>query len=600
MTFTITRFVSLGLSAGASKTSLRFFSPTNPRCINIHPFSNPIRTPPRRLYSTTTIRTTKAFGSAAAVAVIAGGASLFFTLARSQDTGTPNPTAEAVVEIVPTIPQTGSEPTRNFAKALEDLQAEFPESSIVSTDPSELYAYAQSAYSQFVGSPHTIVVHVRSTEDVVKVVKISNKYLVPIVPYSGGTSLEGNLSAPSSGSICVDLSALDKIIAINESDADVVCQAGVTWNHLNDTLKEKGIPLFFPLDPGRDATIGGMISTGCSGTNAVKYGTARGEWILNATVVLPSGEVIKTRQRARKSSAGFDVTKLFIGAEGTLGIITEATLRLAPVLPSTVAVAQFPDIRHATNAVCDILNHGAALQCVEIIDELTIKVLNQYGTSARKWPEKVTLFFKFQGSDDAIQETSRYVESAITKHGATDYQLASNEQESEDIWQDRRNALFACLAYRPGCKGWITDVCVPVSRLPDLITAAKKDFEELGLVAPIAGHVGDGNFHALVLYADDAELALVREAVGRINRKAIELEGTCTGEHGVGTGKRNYLLTELGEGTVALMRTIKQTLDPHNLFNPGKLYPDVSPPSDTNPLTKGHTILNTKLASSES
>ncbi|KAG1874990.1 FAD-linked oxidase-like protein [Suillus subluteus] len=541
MTFTITRFVSLGLSARTSKASLRFFPPASasPRCINIHPLSRPIRTPPtRRLYSTATVGTAKTFGSAVAVAVIAGGASLFFALARSRDTAPPNPTAEAVVEVIPTPPQTGSEPTHNFAKALEDLQAEFPESSIVSTDPGELYAYAQSAYSQFVGLPHTIVVHVRSTEDVVKVVKIANKYLVPIVPYSGGTSLEGNLSAVRK--YTQYLSALDKIIAIHESDADVVCQAGVTWNDLNETLREKA--------------------------NAVKYGTARGEWILNATVVLPSGEVIKTRQRARKSSVGFDVTKLFIGAEGTLGIITEATLRLAPVLPSTVAVAQFPDIRHATDAVCDVLNHGAALQCVEIIDELTIKALNQFGTSARKWPEKVTLFFKFQGSDDVIQETSRHVESAVAKHGATDYQLASNKQESEDIWQDRRNALFACLAYRPGCQGWITDVCVPVSRLPDLISAAKKDFEELGLVAPIAGHVGDGNFHAL--------LALVREAVSRINHKAIELkEHVSTGEHGVGTGKRNYLLTELGEGTVALMRTIKQTLDPHNLFNPESCIP---------------------------
>jgi len=338
-----------------------------------------------------------------------------------------------------------------------------------------------------------------------------------------------------------------------------------------------------------------MISTGCSGTNAVRYGTARGEWILNATVVLPSGEVIKTRQRARKSSVGFDVTKLFIGAEGTLGIVTEATLRLAPLLPTTVAVVQFPDIRHATDAVCDILNHGVALQCVEIIDELTIKVLNQYGVSARNWPEKATLFFKFQGSDDVIRETSRFVESMIAKHGATDYQLAASEEESEDIWQDRRNALFACLAYRPGCKGWMTDVCVPVSRLPDLISAAKQDFEELGLVAPIAGHVGDGNFHALVLYGDDAELALAKEAVNRINRKAIELEGTCTGEHGVGTGKRDYLVTELGEGTVALMRTIKQTLDPNNLFNPGKLYPDVLPP-DTNALIEGHAIPDSKPA----
>ncbi|KIJ62255.1 hypothetical protein HYDPIDRAFT_114740 [Hydnomerulius pinastri MD-312] len=465
----------------------------------------------------------------------------------------------------------------DFAAAIRALKREFSEQGIVSTDPSELFAYAQSSYTQVPGLPHTVVVHVRSTEDVVKVVNISSRYLVPVVPYSGGTSLEGNLSAPPSGSICVDLSGMDRILAINESDADVVCQAGVTWNNLNETLKEKGIPLFFPLDPGRDATIGGMISTGCSGTNAVKYGTARGEWILNATVVLPSGEVIKTRQRARKSSAGFDLTKLFIGAEGTLGIVTEATLRLAPLLPTRVAVAQFPDIRQATNAVCDVLNQGAAIQCVEIIDELSIKVLNTFGTSAKMWPEKATLFFKFQGSEDVISGTSQFVESAISKHGATDYRLASDEREGELIWQDRKNALFAGLAYRPGCKGWITDVCVPVSRLPDLIHAAKQDFEELGLVAPIAGHVGDGNFHALVLYRDDAELALVREAVGRINRKAIELEGTCTGEHGVGTGKRDYLLAELGEGTVGLMRTIKNTMDPNNLFNPGKLYPDNLP-----------------------
>ncbi|KAH7922547.1 FAD-binding domain-containing protein [Leucogyrophana mollusca] len=459
-----------------------------------------------------------------------------------------------------TIPIDAEPKVANFIRAIEELHEAFPEPSIVSTDANELYAYAQSSYSQIPGSPHAVVVHVRSTEDVVAVVKISNRNMVPLVPYSGGTSLEGNLSAPPSGSICVDLSGLDQILAINEADADVVCQAGVTWNNLNDTLKEKG----------RDATIGGMISTGCSGTNAVKYGTARGEWILNATVVLPSGEVIKTRQRARKSSAGFDVTKLFIGAEGTLGIVTEATLRLAPLLPSTVAVAQFPDIRQATNAVCDILNHGAAIQCVEIIDELTIKVLNQFGSSTRTWPEKATLFFKFQGSADAIRDSSQFVKTAIEKHGATGYELASNDEESESIWADRRNALFAALAYRPGSKGWITDVCVPVSRLPDLIYAAKQDFEELGLVAPIAGHVGDGNFHALVLYRNEEELALVREAVGRINRKAIELEGTCTGEHGIGTGKRDYLQTELGEGTVALMRQIKRCLDPNNLFNPGK------------------------------
>ncbi|KAH7890441.1 FAD-linked oxidase-like protein [Phlebopus sp. FC_14] len=466
---------------------------------------------------------------------------------------------------------TESHRTSNFSAAIQALHDQFPDSGKVSTDPTELFAYAQSSYSQVPGLPHSVVVHVQSTEDVVNVVNISRAHLVPIVPYSGGTSLEGNVSAPPSGSICVDLSGMDKILAISEPDADVVCQAGVRWNDLNEVLREKGISLFFPLDPGHDATIGGMISTGCSGTNAVKYGTARGEWILNITVVLPSGEVIKTRQRARKSSAGFDLTKLFIGAEGTLGIVTEATLRLAPVLPTRVAVVQFPDTRRATAAVCDLLNRGTAIQCVEIIDELSIRVLNAFGASGKTWPEKATLFFKFQGSADAIRETSQVVESTISKHGATDYRLAADEQDGELIWQDRKNALFAALAYRPGSKGWITDVCVPVSRLPDLIQAAKREFEELGLVAPIVGHVGDGNFHALVLYQNDAERDTVREAVGRINRKAIELDGTCTGEHGVGTGKRAYLTSELGEGTVALMKTIKQTIDPLNLFNPGKV-----------------------------
>ncbi|KAH7915577.1 FAD-linked oxidase-like protein [Hygrophoropsis aurantiaca] len=595
MTFTISRLFSLTLAKRLGQSVPRPQASSGPGCINTCRPLKSRQTTSKRPYSTMVARPS---GSLVSFALVASGASICSAVAGYWGAfrGAENQ-GKLITETLPTIQRDFESPKiANFVKAIEELREAFPEPSKVSTSKGDLYAYAQSSYSQIQGLPHAVVVHVQNTEDVVKVVKISNRNMVPLVPYSGGTSLEGNLSAPLSGSVCVDLSGLDQILAINEADADVVCQAGVTWNNLNDTLKEKGIPLFFPLDPGRDATIGGMISTGCSGTNAVKYGTARGEWILNATVVLPSGEVIKTRQRARKSSAGFDVTKLFIGAEGTLGIVTEATLRLAPVLPSTVAVAQFPDIRQATNAVCDILNRGAAVQCVEIIDELTIKVLNQFGTSTRTWPEKATLFFKFQGSADAIRETSNLVKAAIEKHNATGYELALSDEESESIWADRRNALFAALAYQPGSKGWITDVCVPVSRLPDLIYAAKKDFEELGLVAPIAGHVGDGNFHALVLYRNDEELALVREAVGRINRKAIELDGTCTGEHGVGTGKRDYLPIELGEGTVALMRQIKQSLDPNNLFNPGKLYPDL--PSHVHPPAIPHIINTTPITPS--
>ncbi|EIW75912.1 hypothetical protein CONPUDRAFT_65116 [Coniophora puteana RWD-64-598 SS2] len=466
----------------------------------------------------------------------------------------------------------------SFPKAIEELK-EALSSEQVTTDPKQLLAYAQSVlyHEHLQGQPHAVVIHVRSTEDVVKVVHIARKHLVAVVPYAGGTSLEGNVSAPSSGSICVDLSGLNKILEINESDADVVCQAGVTWNDLNEQLKMKGIPLFFPLDPGRNATVGGMIATGCSGTNAMRYGTARGEWILNVTVVLPSGEVIKTRRRARKSSAGFDLTKLFIGAEGTLGIVTEATLRLAPVLPTRVAIARFPDVQTATNAVCDVLNRGPAIQCVELIDELGVKVLNHYNSASSEerepWPEQVTLFLKLQGCPFSMLPMPASIEQIMRFHGATSYRLSQSECEDEQIWDERRNGLFAALAYKEGSKGWITDVCVPVSRLPELITSAKGYFKELGITAPIAGHVGDGNFHALVLYNPDdpGEVTRAREAVARITKRAIELDGTCTGEHGVGQGKRKWLEEELGQGTVDLMRTIKQTLDPDGLFNPGKV-----------------------------
>jgi len=281
------------------------------------------------------------------------------------------------------------------------------------------------------------------------------------------------------------------------------------------------------------------MSTGCSGTNAVRYGTAKGEWFLNATVVLPSGEVIKTRQRARKSSAGFDVTKLFIGAEGTLGIITEVTIRLAPVLPTTVAVVPFPDVKQATEAVIDVMNRGGPTQA-------------------------------------SIQETAQIVKEIVKKHGATGFELAQNEKEAKDLWAARKNALYSGLARLEGSRGWGTDVCVPVSRLPDLVHETKQDIQELGLVSTIVGHVGDGNFHALLLFRNDEELAIVREAVHRMVERAIKMEGTCTGEHGVGIGKRKYLYSELGEGTVELMRSIKKTIDPLGLFNPGKLYPDKS------------------------
>ncbi|KAG9308317.1 FAD-linked oxidase-like protein [Chiua virens] len=469
----------------------------------------------------------------------------------------------------------------DFQKAIQELRQAFSDgdqnSGIVSTDPEDLRVHGFSENDYHPGALHTVVVYPTSTEDVVKIVKIATKYRMPITPFSGGTSLEGNYRGHATGGICVDMSNMDKILEIHEQDSDIVCQPGVGWMEINETLQKKGIPLFFPLDPGPGATIGGMMSTGCSGTNAVRYGTAKGEWFLNATVVLPSGEVIKTRQRARKSSAGFDVTKLFIGAEGTLGIITEVTIRLTPVLPTTVAVVQFPNVKKATEAVIDVMNRGVGIQCVELCDSEFMRSTNLFGASERTYPEVDSLFFKFQGPTQAsIKETAHIVKEIVKRHGATGFELARNEKEAKDLWADRKNALYSGLALLEGSRGWSTDVCVPVSRLPDLVYETKQDIQQLGLVSTIVGHVGDGNFHALLLFQNDVQLAKAREAVHRMVERAIRMEGTCTGEHGVGIGKREYLYSELGQGTVDLMRSIKKTIDPLGLFNPGKLYPDKS------------------------
>ncbi|RDX48543.1 FAD-binding domain-containing protein [Lentinus brumalis] len=469
----------------------------------------------------------------------------------------------------------------DFKKAIQELQEAFrDDEDAVSTDTDELERHGMANFAMHPDSLPSVVVYPTSTEDVVKLVKIAVKYRMPVVPFSGGTSLEGHYLPPSVGGMSIDMTRMDKIIEIHEADSDVVCQPGVNWMNLNDHLRKKGIPLFFPLDPGPGATLGGMLSTGCSGTNAVRYGTARAEWFLNATVVLPSGEVIKTRRRARKSSAGFDTTKLFIGAEGTLGIVTEVTIRLAPVLPTNVAVVQFPDVHKATQAVIDIVNSGVGIQCVELVDDQFMKGTNMYGMSIRKWPEKDSLFLKFQGpTPRALQETADIVKTITSKYGATGFTFARNEREAEDLWTDRKNAIYAGLAMLPGAKGIGTDVCVPVSRLPDLVRETKKDLAENGVVSTLKGFVVadewlTGNFHALLLYRNGQEYAVANEAAQRIVKRAIDLDGTCTGEHGVGLGKRGYLYEELGEGTIELMRTIKKSIDPLNLFNPGKLYPD--------------------------
>ncbi|KAJ3981811.1 D-lactate dehydrogenase cytochrome oxidoreductase [Lentinula detonsa] len=473
-------------------------------------------------------------------------------------------------------PETGYASPREIKVAIEKLKQAFPEEDRVSTDPSVLTEHGSSDNSYHPASPHAVVVRALSTEDVVQIVKIASECRMPMVVYSGATSLEGHYSGVSPGSICIDMSGMDKILEIHEADSDLICQAGAQWEDINQALKDKGIPLFFPLDPGPGATIGGMIGTGCSGTNAVRYGTAKAEWFLNLTVVLPNGEVIKTRRRARKSSAGFDTTKLFIGAEGTLGIVTEATLRLAPRLPTKVAMAQFKNVEQAVNAVQDILNspYGPHIQCVELLDDNMMDAINIAGVTTKPLPVRDTLFFKIQGDDPAIKLAAKTVQIIVKKHGSDRFEFASTDQEAEDLWQNRKYALTSTMGAHPGTRCWTTDVCVPVSKLSELVYETKKDLSAAGLRSTIVGHVGDGNFHALILFENDDELPKVNDAVHRLVHRALDLDGTCTGEHGVGIGKKQYLSEELGEGTVELMRSIKKAVDPMNLLNPGKLYPD--------------------------
>ncbi|KAA1477039.1 hypothetical protein DENSPDRAFT_844194 [Dentipellis sp. KUC8613] len=470
-------------------------------------------------------------------------------------------------------------------RAVDELRKLFPEENRVVTNPSVLQTYGFSENSYHPSAPHAVVVRPHSTEDVVAIVDIARKYRIPITAYSGATSLEGHFSGYPTGSICVDMSGMDKILNIDEADGDLTCQSGTRWEDINDALAQKGIPLFFPLDPGPGATIGGMVGTGCSGTNAVRYGTARSEWFLNLTVVLPNGKVIKTKRRARKSATGFDTTKLFIGAEGTLGIVTEATLRLAPLLPTKVAMAQFADVEHAVSAVQEILisPYGANVQCVELLDDNMMSAINEGGYVDSPLPIKDSLFFKIQGAPEAIAAAANTVKQIVQRHGSSRFHFAATDDEADTLWENRKYALTSTMSAHPGMRCWTTDVCVPVSKLPQLVRETKEDMAGEGIVSTIVGHVGDGNFHAFMLFKDDDELKKVSGAVHRLVHRAIAMDGTCTGEHGVGVGKKEYLVDELGEGTIELMLTVKNAVDPLDIMNPGKLYPDLPPEESGRP-----------------
>ncbi|KAK6077126.1 glycolate oxidase [Seiridium cupressi] len=441
----------------------------------------------------------------------------------------------------------------------------------VSTLDSDLSTHSTSGWSSYHARHDErpfCVVFPGTTEQVSEVMKICHSRRIPVVGYSGGTSLEGHFT-PTSGSISIDFGRMNKVLKLHKDDLDVVVQPAVGWESLNELLSQDN--LFFPPDPGPGAMIGGMIGTGCSGTNAYRYGTMR-EWVLSLTVVLADGTIIKTRQRPRKSSAGYDLTKLFIGSEGTLGLVTEATLKVTVKPQSTsVAVCAFDTIRQAADCVGKVVGDGVPVAAVEILDEEQMKCINAAGMTSKTWKEAPTLFFKFSGTELGVKEQIQIVKNMAKLTGSRSFEFAKSEQEKAELWSARKEALWSTQAMaKEGDHVWTGDVAVPISRLPDLIELTKHDIKKSGLYATIVGHVGDGNFHVILL-SNDQQRPEAEELVHTMVKRAVEMEGTVTGEHGVGLVKRDYLPHELGESTVDTMRKLKQALDPLCLLNPDKV-----------------------------
>ncbi len=419
-------------------------------------------------------------------------------------------------------------------------------------------------------APPDAVVFVESNEEVAEIMKLCVQHGTPIIPYGTGTSLEGHVAALQGG-VCIDLTRMNQVLEVNAADLDCRVQAGVTRKQVNHHLRNSG--LFFPIDPGADASLGGMTATRASGTNAVRYGTMR-ENVLGLTVVTAEGRILRTGTRARKSAAGYDLTRLFVGSEGTLGVITEIQLRLQGIPEAmSAAVCSFDLMEGAVNTVIFTIQMGIPVARVELVDEVQIDAINRY--SDLDYPVKPALFFEFHGTPASVAEQAERVGEIADENGGSNFQWATKEQDRQKLWEARHNGYYAALALRPGCRGWPTDVCVPISRLAECILETQQDVREQGLLAPILGHVGDGNFHMTYLIHpdyEDEELPKYQALNDRLITRALRMEGTCTGEHGVGYGKIPYMHREHGE-SVALMRQIKEALDPLNLLNPGKILP---------------------------
>jgi D-lactate dehydrogenase (cytochrome) len=404
-------------------------------------------------------------------------------------------------------------------------------------------------------------------EEVEVIVRACADHRVPVIAFGAGTSLEGHVNAPGGG-ISVDTSRMHRILAVNPEDLDCTVEAGVTRIDLNTHLRDTG--LFFPIDPGANATLGGMAATRASGTNAVRYGTMRDN-VISLTAVMADGQSVTTAKRAKKTSAGYDLTRLLIGSEGTLGIITSLTLKLYGI-PQAISggVCPFPSVEDACNATIATIQSGIPVARIELVNALSMRAMRNY--SKLDYPESPCLFVEFHGSDSGVKEQAEMFGEIATEFGGGPFQWTAVAEERAKLWKARHDAYWSSLTLRPGAKGLSTDVCVPISRLADCIAETEADIAAMGLIAPIVGHVGDGNFHVLVLMdmQDAGEIAKAEEFVARLNLRAIGMDGTCTGEHGVGQGKMGFLEAEHGHG-LALMRTIKQALDPLDIMNPGKL-----------------------------
>ena len=453
------------------------------------------------------------------------------------------------------------------AALIAELKAHFGDRCSTALVVREQHGRDESAYTTV--PPPAAVVFAECTDDVSQTVRMAAVYNVPIIPFGVGTSLEGHLLAVQGG-ISIDLGRMNKVLSINPEDLTVTVQAGVTRKQLNEEVKSTG--LFFPIDPGADATIGGMSATRASGTNAVRYGTMR-ENVLGLEVVTASGEVIRTGTRARKSSAGYDLTRLMVGSEGTLGVITEITVKLYP-LPEAVSAAtcSFPSIEAAVLTTIQIIQMGIPIARVELIDAHAVRMVIAH--SKLTLPEQPMLLMEFHGSPASVKEQAETVQEIADDFGGHAFEWATTPEERTRLWTARHNTYFAGLQSRPGCRVMSTDTCVPISRLADCLLDSVAEVEASGIPYFLVGHVGDGNFHFGYLIDPNSaqERATAEDLNNKLVARALSLEGTCTGEHGIGLHKMDFLVTEAGVGAVAMMRTIKHALDPKNIMNPGKVF----------------------------